>query len=124
MTGHGHLGRRPVEDAGGRAARPLSQGTVPPRGEEVRAGYDRARLQWLRAKAFVAGSGGVTERTNTVDASEDLARNGQQVREMTRELDLLKSDVDVIAMCLRIRGGTFSPRLEEPGQGEAPEEGD
>ena len=85
---------------------------------------DRARLQWLRAKAFVAGSGGVTERTNTVDASEDLARKGQQVREMTRELDLLKSDVDVIAMCLRIRGGTFSPRLEEPGQGEAPEEGD
>lgn len=65
---------------------------------------ERGRLQWLRAKAFVNSKGSVTERTNAVDAQEDLARKGQQVREMTHELDLLKSDIDVIATALRLRG--------------------
>jgi hypothetical protein len=55
----------------------------------------RARLEWLKARAFAAGSGGVTERKNPVDASEDLGRKGQEVREMTRDLDLLKTDVDL-----------------------------
>src|SRR5581483_434546 len=64
---------------------------------------ERGRLQWLRARAFVDGRGGVTERMNAVDASEDLARKGQHVREMTHECDLLKSDIDVIATTLRLR---------------------
>ena len=34
----------------------------------------RARLDWLRARLFATSSGGVTERKNAVDASEDLAR--------------------------------------------------
>ena len=58
----------------------------------------RARLDWLRARAFAAGSGGVTERRNSVDVSEELARKGQDVREMTRDLDLLRADVDLIEM--------------------------
>jgi hypothetical protein len=54
----------------------------------------RARLDWMKARTFVTGSGGVTERMNAVSASEDLARKGQELREMTRDLDLLKADVD------------------------------
>src|SRR6266849_5557289 len=64
----------------------------------------RARLAWLRARAFASGSGGVTERMNAVDASEELGRKGQEVREMTRDVDLLKTDVDLIAMIVRWRG--------------------
>jgi hypothetical protein len=64
----------------------------------------RARLEWLKAKLFVSSSGGVTERKMATDVSEELARKGQEIREMTRDLDLLKVDVDVIAMVIRLRG--------------------
>ena len=69
---------------------------------------ERARLEWLRARAFAATSGGVTERRNIVETSEDIARKAQQLREMTRDLDLLKADIDVIAMAVRLRGA-FAP---------------
>jgi hypothetical protein len=52
----------------------------------------RARLEWLRAKMFVGSSGGVTDRKMAVDVSEELARKGQELREMTRDLDLIKID--------------------------------
>jgi hypothetical protein len=68
----------------------------------------RARLEWMRAKAFVNTSGGVTERKMATDVSEELARKGQEVREMTRDLDLLKVEVDVIAIVMRLRG-THAP---------------
>jgi hypothetical protein len=64
----------------------------------------RARLEWMRAKAFVGSSGRVTERKMTTDVSEEFARKGQEVREMTRGLDLLKVDIDVIAIVIRMRG--------------------
>jgi hypothetical protein len=64
----------------------------------------RARLEWMRAKMFVTTSGGVTERRMAVDVSEELARKGQEVREMTRDLDMLKIDVDVIETVIRLRG--------------------
>jgi type IV pilus biogenesis protein CpaD/CtpE len=64
----------------------------------------RARLDWLRAKMFVGSVGGVTERKMAIDVSEELARKGQELREMTRDLDLLKVDVDTIAMVIRLRG--------------------
>jgi hypothetical protein len=64
----------------------------------------RARLEWIRAKMFTASSGGVTERNMAIDVSEEIARKGQEVREMTRELDLLKVDVDIIAIVVRSRG--------------------
>jgi hypothetical protein len=85
----------------------------------------RARLDWLKAKAFAASSGGVTERKNAVDAAEDLARKGQELREMTRDLDLLRADVAVIAMMIRLRGA-FAPadaRTEESPDSENEEEG-
>jgi hypothetical protein len=85
----------------------------------------RARLDWLKARAFAGSSGGVTERKNAVDASEDLARKGQELREMTRDLELLRADVAVIAMMLRLRGA-FAPtdvRTEEPSDSETKEEG-
>jgi hypothetical protein len=85
----------------------------------------RARLDWLKARQFATSSGGVTERRNTVDASEELARKGQELREMTRDLDLLRADVDVIAMMIRLRGA-FAPtevRTEETPDGENKEEG-
>ena len=65
----------------------------------------RARLEWMRAKAFLNSAGGVTDRRMAVDVSDELARKGQEVREMTRDLDLLKVEVDVIAVVLRLRGG-------------------
>jgi hypothetical protein len=68
----------------------------------------RARLEWMRAKAFDNVTGGVTERRMAVDLSEELARKGQEIREMTRELDLLKVDVDGIAIVMRLRG-TYAP---------------
>lgn len=77
----------------------------------------RARLEWMKAKTFVTGSGGVTERKAVVDASEELGRKGQELREMTRELDLLKVDVDVIGIILRARGPAASAlgRVEDAG---------
>jgi hypothetical protein len=65
---------------------------------------DRARLSWIRAKMFIGGSGGVTERNMAADVSEEIARKGQELREMTRELDLLKVDIDIIAIIIRLRG--------------------
>lgn len=64
----------------------------------------RARLEWIRAKMFVGSSGGVTERNMAIDVSEEIARKGQELREMTRDLDLLKVDVDIIAIVIRFRG--------------------
>jgi hypothetical protein len=63
----------------------------------------RARLEWIRAKMFTGSSGGVTERNMAIDVSEEIARKGQEVREMTRDLDLLKVDVDIIAIVIRWR---------------------
>ena len=63
----------------------------------------RARLEWIRAKMFVGGTGGVTERNMAIDVSEEVARKGQELREMTRDLDLLKVDVDLIATVIRFR---------------------
>jgi len=80
----------------------------------------RARLEWMKARAFVNGSGGVTERRTAVDASEELGRKGQELREMTRDLDLLKIDVDVLAMIIRLRGAPAPgpADVEHPGEGE------
>ena len=79
----------------------------------------RARLDWLKAKTFMASSGGVTERRTGVEASEELGRKGQELREMTRDLDLLKIDFDVIAMTLRLRGASAPGEIrgEEPSDG-------
>jgi hypothetical protein len=80
----------------------------------------RARLEWLRAKMFTSSSGGVTERNMAIDVSEDIARKGQELREMTRDLDLLKVDVDIIAIVIRSRGAS-TPTV---AQGEDAAEGD
>ncbi|WP_390892870.1 hypothetical protein [Bradyrhizobium diazoefficiens] len=69
----------------------------------------RARLEWMRAKLFVNTQGNVTERKMAVDVSEELARKGQEVREMTRDLDMLKIDVDVIDTMIRLRGAHGAP---------------
>jgi hypothetical protein len=80
----------------------------------------RARLAWIKAKMFIGGSGGVTERNMAIDVSEEIARKGQELREMTRDLDLLEVDVDTIAIVIRFR------RASAPtgGQGEDATEGD
>ncbi|MBV9564946.1 MAG: hypothetical protein JOY90_31540 [Bradyrhizobium sp.] len=78
----------------------------------------RARLEWLKAKAFTTATGGVTERRTAVDVSEELARKGQELREMTRDLDLLKVDVDVHAIVIRQRSG------HAPGEAEAETDGE
>lgn len=78
----------------------------------------RARLEWIRARMFVGASGGVTERNMAIDVSEEVARKGQELREMTRDLDLLKVDVDLIATVIRLRG------TSAPGGGHGEDEGD
>jgi hypothetical protein len=75
-------------------------------------GTQRARLEWMRAKAFVGISGGVTERRMAVDVSEELARKGQEVWEMTHDLDLLKVDVDTVAIVIRLRGASVSADIQ------------
>jgi hypothetical protein len=86
---------------------------------------DRARLEWLRAKMFVSSSGGVTERKMVVDVSEELARKGQELREMTRDLDLIKLDVDIIAMVIRLRGVSAATGVhaEDAADGDPEREG-
>jgi hypothetical protein len=80
----------------------------------------RARLEWIRARMFVGGTGGVTERNMTIDVSEEIARKGQELREMTRDLDLLKVDVDLIAIVIRLRGVSAPNRAQaEDMEGES-----
>ena len=85
----------------------------------------RARLEWMKAKAFINGSGGVTERRMAVDVADDIARKGQELREMTRDLDLLKVDVDIIAIVIRLRGvsAPAGAQGEEANDGEDEREG-
>lgn len=80
----------------------------------------RARLEWMRARMFVGGSGGVTERNMAIEVSEEIARKGQELREMTRDLDLLKVDVDLIATAIRLRGASAANRAQgEDVEGES-----
>jgi hypothetical protein len=83
----------------------------------------RARLEWIKAKMFISSSGGVTERNMAIDVSEEIARKGQELREMTRDLDLLKADVDIIAIVIRSRGASASSGVqgEDPSDGDHPE---
>ena len=85
----------------------------------------RARLAWIRAKMFIGGSGGVTERNMAIDVSEEIARKGQELREMTRDLDLLKVDVDIIAIVIRFRGASAPTSVpgEEAIEGDPEREG-
>jgi hypothetical protein len=79
----------------------------------------------MKAKMFVTGYGGVSERNNAIYASEDVGRKGQEVREMTRDLDLLKLDVDVIAMVVRLRGTPATIDMTPTGEpAESEEEGE
>jgi hypothetical protein len=80
----------------------------------------RARLAWIKAKMFIGSSGGVTERNMAIDVSEEIARKGQELREMTRDLDLLKVDVDIIAIVIRFRGASAPTGV----QGDDASEGD
>ena len=82
----------------------------------------RARLEWMRAKLFVNTAGIVTERKMAVDVSEELARKGQEVREMTRDLDMLMIDVDVIDTMIRPRGPHGAPPLRAEEMTEKPTE--
>jgi hypothetical protein len=82
----------------------------------------RARLEWMKARAFVNASGGVTERKSAIDASDELGRKGQELREMTRDLDLLKIDVDILAMIIRLRGAPGPADVEHTAEGEAERE--
>jgi hypothetical protein len=72
----------------------------------------RARLAWIRAKMFIGGSGGVTERNMAIDVSDEIARKGQESREMTRDLDLLKIEVDIIATVIRLRGASAPAEVQ------------
>jgi uncharacterized membrane protein YidH (DUF202 family) len=82
----------------------------------------RARLAWIRAKMFIGSSGGITERNMAADVSEEIARKGQELREMTRELDLLKVDIDVIAIVIRLRGASAAAQGEHAIEGDAESE--
>jgi len=82
----------------------------------------RARLAWIRAKLFIGGSGGVTERNMAADVSEEIARKGQELREMTRDLDLLKVDIDIIAIVIRLRGASAPVGAQGEDEGDAERE--
>ena len=72
---------------------------------------------------FTGSSGGVTERNMAIDVSEEIARKGQEVRELTRELDLIKVDVDVIAIVIRSRGASSAGMHEDAHEKEGEREG-
>jgi hypothetical protein len=81
----------------------------------------RARQAWIKAKMFIGSSGGVTERNMAIDVSEEIARKGQELREMTRDLDLLKVDVDIIAIVIRLRGASAPAGVREDAAESDPE---
>ena len=81
-----------------------------------------ARLEWMRAKLFVNTPSNVTERKMAVNVSEELARKGQEVREMTRDLDMLKVVVDVIDTMIRRRGAHGAPPVHAEEAAERPAE--
>jgi hypothetical protein len=85
----------------------------------------RARLTRIKAKMFVGSFGGVTERNMAIDVSEEFARKGQELREMTRDLDLLKVDVDILAIAIRFRGAPAPADAhgEDAAEGDAEREG-
>jgi hypothetical protein len=82
---------------------------------------ERGRVDWLGARLFVTSKGGVTERRMALEASDDLAKKNQHIREMSLGLDLLKADVALISACLRLRGvaSAMAPRHDEPGNSSA-----
>ena len=84
----------------------------------------RARLTWIRAKMFTSSSGGVTERNMAIDVSEEIARKGQEVREMTRDLDLVKVEVDIIANVIRFRGAPAGGHGDDASEGDSGHDGD
>ena len=55
------------------------------------------------------GQGDRARKRNEADVSEEFARKGQEPRDMTRDLDLLKVDIDVIATVIRMRGAPARP---------------
>ena len=79
---------------------------------------ERGRLTWQSARLFVTTKGTITEREKTTEASEDLAKKGQHVREMTLDLDLTKIDIDLVALLLRTRGTSETQALSEFADGE------
>jgi len=46
----------------------------------------------------------VTERQYTLTASEELGRKGQELRGLSRDVDLLRADVAIIGTIVRMRG--------------------
>jgi hypothetical protein len=72
---------------------------------------------------FVSSSGGVTERNMAIDVSEEIARKGQELRELTRDLDLLKVDVDIIAIAIRLRGAAAEAQGEDATESDPEREG-
>jgi hypothetical protein len=86
----------------------------------------RARLAWIKAKMFTSSTGGVTERNMAIDVSEEIARKGQELREMTRDLDLLKVEVDIIATVVRFRGASTPAGVhgEDASEGDSGHDGD
>jgi hypothetical protein len=58
--------------------------------------------------------------------SEEIARKGQEVREMTRDLDLIKVEVDIIASVTRFRGAPApaGSHGEDASDGDSGHEGD
>jgi hypothetical protein len=62
---------------------------------------------------------GQRAQDGAVDVSEELARKGQQLREMTRDLDLVKVDVDIIAVVIRLRGVSAAGGHAEDGGDDA-----
>jgi hypothetical protein len=61
---------------------------------------ERGRVAWQGARFFITAKGGITERQMALEASEDFAKRNQQIREQTLELDLLRADVDALAIAL------------------------
>jgi hypothetical protein len=62
-----------------------------------------AQLEWQRAHSFNSLTGSVTERRAIVDGDKEFAVQEQKVRDLTKDLDLLKADVDVMLYLLRMR---------------------
>jgi hypothetical protein len=75
-------------------------------GKKFARDTQRARPDWQRAKAFAA-----RRRVRAQECGRSVRGtgcNGREPRELTRDLDPLRTDVDLIAMMVRLRAA-FAP---------------
>ena len=75
---------------------------------------ESARLAAQKAQKFNNTTGGVTERRAVVEADKIIAVHEQQLLKITRDIDLLKAELDTVQFIVRMRAAVvYETKAEE-----------